>query len=80
MARKRYTEEQIISVLNGAETGGTTAEPCRRPGMRESTFYKWKSKCTGLTLSELKMPKIPRGREPASEAGCGHPNRVHHWR
>ena len=50
MARKRYTEEQIIGVLNEAEAG----ELCRRHGMSEGTFYKWKAKYAGLTLNELK--------------------------
>ena len=54
MARKRYTEEQIIAVLNEAEAGAKTAELCRRHGMSEGTFYKWKAKYAGLTLSELK--------------------------
>ena len=54
MARKRYTEEQIIAVLNEAEAGAKTGELCRRQGMSEGTFYKWKAKYAGLTLNELK--------------------------
>ena len=44
MGRKRYTEEQIIGVLNEAEAGARTAELCRQHGMSEATFYKWKAK------------------------------------
>ena len=54
MARKRYTEEQILAVLNEAEAGAKTGELCRRHGMSEGTFYKWKAKYAGLTLNELK--------------------------
>ena len=54
MARKRDTEEQGIAVLNEAEAGAKTAELCRRHGMNEGTFYKWKAKYAGLTLNELK--------------------------
>ena len=54
MARKRYTEEQIIAVLNEAEAGAKTSELCRKHGVSEATFYKWKAKYAGLTVSELK--------------------------
>ena len=54
MARKRYTEEQIIAVLKEAEAGAKTSEVCRKHGVSEATFYKWKAKYAGLTVSELK--------------------------
>jgi putative transposase len=57
MGRKRYTEEQIIGVLNEAEAGARTADLCRKHGMSEGTFYKWKAKYAGLTVSELKRLK-----------------------
>ena len=57
MVRKRYTEEQIISVLNEAEAGAKTTDLCRKYGMSDATFYKWKAKYAGLTISELKRLK-----------------------
>ena len=54
MARKRYTEEQIIAVLKEAEAGAKTSELCRKHGVSEATFYKWKAKYAELTVSELK--------------------------
>ena len=57
MVRKRYTEEQIIAVLNEAETGARTADLCRKHGMSDATFYNWKAKYAGLTVSELKRLK-----------------------
>ncbi len=54
MTRKRYTEEQIIGVLKESEAGSKTGELCRRHGMGEATFYKWKAKYAGLTVHELK--------------------------
>ena len=54
MVRKRYTEEQIIAALNEAEAGARTADLCRKHGMSDATFYNWKAKYAGLTVSELK--------------------------
>ena len=54
MARKKYTEEQIIGVLHEAEAGVKTSELCRKHGVSEATFYKWKAKYAGLTVSDLK--------------------------
>ena len=57
MVRKRYTEEQIIGVLKEGEAGAKTADLCRKYGMSDVTFYKWKAKYAGLTVSELKRLK-----------------------
>jgi len=57
MERKRHTEEQIITVLKQAEAGAKTAELCRQQGISETTFYKWKAKFGGLTVSDAKRLK-----------------------
>ena len=57
MVRKRYTEEQIIAVLSEAEAGARTADLCRKHGMSDATFYNWKAKYAGLTVSEPKRLK-----------------------
>ena len=57
MVRKQYTEEQIISVLKEAEAGAKITELCRKYGMSEATYYNWKTKYAGLTVSELKRLK-----------------------
>lgn len=54
MKGKRFSEEQIIGVLKEAEAGVKTAELCRRHGITEQTFYRWKSKYTGLEVSEVR--------------------------
>lgn len=51
---KRKTEEQIISVLKESEAGMKTSELCRKHGISETTFYKWKDKFGGLTVSEVR--------------------------
>lgn len=54
MKRLRFTEEQIIAVLQEQEAGAKTAEICRKHGVSEATFYKWKAKYGGLEVSEAK--------------------------
>ena len=54
---KRYTEEQIIAVLKEAESGVKTAELCRKHGVSDATFYKWKAKYAGLEISDLRKMK-----------------------
>ena len=54
MVRKRYTEEQIIAVLNEAESGARTADLCCKYGMSEAAFHNWEAKYAGLTVSEFK--------------------------
>jgi putative transposase len=54
MKRLRFTEEQIIAVLREQEAGMKTADVCRKHGISEATFYKWKAKNGGLEVSEAK--------------------------
>jgi putative transposase len=54
MKSKRFTEEQIIAVLKEAEAGAKTRELIRKYGISEQTFYYWKAKYSGMTVSEAK--------------------------
>ena len=51
---KRKTEEQIIAVLKESEAGAKTSDLCRTHGISETTFYKWKDKFGGMTISEAR--------------------------
>ena len=57
MKRKRFPEEQIIRILQEAESGVKTAELCRKYGMSDATFYNWKSKYGGLSVNEVRRLK-----------------------
>jgi putative transposase len=54
MKRKRFTEEQIIRILKEAEAGAPGKDVCRKHGISENTFYRWKSKYSGMGVSEAK--------------------------
>ncbi len=54
MKRTRFTEEQIIGVLKDQEAGAKVDDICRRHGISQATFYKWKAKFGGLEISEAK--------------------------
>ena len=55
--KKRFSEEQIIGVLREAEAGAKVAELLRKHGISEATFYNWRAKYGGMTVSEAKRLK-----------------------
>src|SRR5688500_6298340 len=54
MKRKRFSEEQIIGILKESEAGAKTKELCRKHGISDATFYNWKAKYAGMTVSEAR--------------------------
>ena len=52
MRRSRFTAEQIIGILGEQETGVPTAEVCRKHGISQATFYAWKAKYGGMSVSD----------------------------
>jgi len=57
MKGSRFSEEQIIGILREQEAGATTADVCRKYGISEATFYKYKAKFGGLEVSDAKRLK-----------------------
>ena len=54
MKKSKFTEEQIAFALRQAESGTRVAEICRKMGIAEQTFFRWKKKYGGLGVSELR--------------------------
>jgi len=55
--RKRFTEDQIVKILQEAAAGGKVAEVCRKHGVSEPTYYSWKKKYEGMTSTDLRKLK-----------------------
>ena len=55
--KKRYTEEQIIGFLQEAESGMPVKELCRKHGFSQGSFYAWRSKFGGMSVSDAKRLK-----------------------
>ena len=54
MKRSKFSEQKIVEVLKQAEAGVPVKELCRKIGISDQTFYNWKAKYGGLSVSELK--------------------------
>lgn len=57
MRKSRFTEEQIIGMIKEQEAGMPTAEVCRKHGLSTASFYKFKSKYSGMEVSGARKLK-----------------------
>ena len=57
MQRSRFTEEQIIKLLKEHAAGLSASELCRKYGVSDATFYKWRSRYGGMGISDARKLK-----------------------
>ena len=58
MKRSRYSEEQIAFALRQADSGTPVTGVCRKMGVTEQSFYRWKRKYGGMGVAELRRLKL----------------------
>jgi putative transposase len=61
MKRSRFSEEQIIGILNEHQAGFSAPDLCRKYGISDATFYTWRKKYGGMEVSEARRLKSLEG-------------------
>lgn len=57
MKKTKFTESQIIGILKQQESGQKVSDICREHGVSQPTFYQWKTKYSGMDVTQLKKLK-----------------------
>ena len=57
MKQSTFTQEQVIGVLEERQAGASASDLCRKHGISDATFYTWRSKCSGMEVSDTRKLK-----------------------
>lgn len=57
MKKSKFSESQIVNILKEAEAGVSLEELSRQHGFSKASFYKWKAKYSGMSISDIKRLK-----------------------
>ena len=68
--KKRFTEEQIIRILDEAKTGIKVEELCRKHSISQPTYSNWKAKVGEMTISEAKRLRALETKEQQTQKAC----------
>lgn len=55
MKKSKFSDSQIVTILKEVEVGGRVGLTCRKYGISEPTYYKWKSRFAGMGVAELSV-------------------------
>ena len=58
MKKSKYSAEQVAFALRQAESGTSVSEVCRKMGISEQTFYRWKKKYVGMGVAEVRRLRV----------------------
>ena len=59
MRKSKFSERQIVGILKDAESGVPVTDLIRKYGVSKATFFKWRSKYGGASVSDVKRLKTP---------------------
>lgn len=71
MKKSRFSQSQIVAILKEVELGAKVGETCRKHGVSEATYYKWKTQFPGMTVRAFgAVARAARGKRPAQAHVC----------